>query len=98
MNKAQSILAAINVAGFILITVIAFMAVKFGNEWSKAMMENILPLLVGCWIVNVTTIINFVFGSSQGGQTNRETINKIVEKSMKLPPTVPVDLTNPASN
>jgi hypothetical protein len=94
MNRAQSILAGINVAGFILITVIAFMAVKFGNDWSKAMMENILPLLVGCWIVNVTTIINYVFGSSQSGQTNRNTLNKIVEKSMKLPAGEPIDLTN----
>jgi hypothetical protein len=86
MNKAQTVLAAINVIGFILITVLAFLAVKFGTDWSKSMMENILPLLVGCWIVNVTTIINFVFGSSQSGQTNRDTINKIVEKTMSLPP------------
>jgi hypothetical protein len=86
MNNAQAILAAINVAGFILITVLAFLSVKFGADWAKSMMENILPLLVGCWIVNVTTIINYVFGSSQSGATNRQTINKIVEKSMQLPP------------
>lgn len=86
MNKPQTILAAINVIGFILITVMAFLAVKFGTEWSKAMMENVLPLLVGCWIVNVTTVINYVFGASQGGQANRNTINKIVEKTMSLPP------------
>ena len=85
MTKAQAILAAINVIGFIMITALAFLAVKFGSDWSKAMMENILPLLVGCWIVNVTTIINYIFGSSQSGQTNRNTLNKIVEKSMNLP-------------
>jgi hypothetical protein len=86
MNRAQSIIAAINMIGFILITVLAFLAVKFGSDWSKAMMENILPLLVGCWIVNVTTVINYIFGASQSGQSNRNTINKIVEKTMQLPP------------
>jgi hypothetical protein len=85
MNRAQAVLAGINVGGFILITVLAFLSVKFGTDWAKSMMENVLPLLVGCWIVNVTTIINYVFGSSQSGQTNRNTLNKIVEKTMSLP-------------
>jgi hypothetical protein len=85
MNKAQAILAGINVAGFIVITILAFLSVKFGNEWASAMMQNILPLLVGCWIVNVTTIINYVFGTSAGSQAK----SKIIDKLAGIEPTGP---------
>jgi hypothetical protein len=77
MNRPQSIIAAINVAGFILITVLAFMSVKFGQEWAKAMMDTVLPLLIGCWISNFTTIINYVFGTSAGSKAKSDLIAKL---------------------
>ena len=90
MNKPQTILAAINVIGFILITVLAMMAVKFGNEWASSMMQNILPLLIGCWITNVTTVINYVFGTSAGSAAKSAVIAKLSGV-----PEPPIELTNP---
>jgi hypothetical protein len=81
MNRAQAILAAINVAGFILITVLAMMAIKWGNEWAAAMMQNILPLLIGCWISNFTTVINYVFGTSAGSAAKSAVISKMVDNA-----------------
>ena len=77
MNRPQTVLAAINVIGFVLITVLAMLAVKFGNEWASAMMQNILPLLIGCWITNVTTVINYVFGTSAGSAAKSKVIEKL---------------------
>jgi hypothetical protein len=90
MNRPQTILAAINVIGFILITVLAMLAVKFGNEWASAMMQNILPLLIGCWITNVTTVINYVFGTSAGSAAKSAVIAKLTGT-----PEPPIELTNP---
>jgi hypothetical protein len=90
MNKAQSILAAINVIGFVLITVLAMLAVKFGNEWASQMMTNILPLLIGCWITNVTTVINYVFGTSAGSAAKSAVIAKLAASQEP-----PIELTNP---
>ena len=91
MNKAQTVLASIVIVGFICITIIAFMAVKFGDEWAKAMMQNILPLLVGCWMTLAGTVINYVFGTSQSSQRKSEMLDKLAAKNAE-----PVlDLTNP---
>ena len=78
MNKSQTVLASINVIGFVVITVLAMLAVKFGNEWASQMMTNILPLLIGCWITNVTTVINYVFGTSAGSAAKSQLISKMV--------------------
>lgn len=81
MNKSQTILASINVIGFVLITVLAMLAVKFGNEWASQMMTNILPLLIGCWITNVTTVINYVFGTSAGSAAKSQLISKMASQN-----------------
>lgn len=81
MNRAQTILASINVIGFVLITVLAMLAVKFGNEWASQMMTNILPLLIGCWITNVTTVINYVFGTSAGSAAKSQLISKMASQN-----------------
>jgi hypothetical protein len=62
----------------VVITVLAMLAVKFGNEWASQMMTNILPLLIGCWITNVTTVINYVFGTSAGSAAKSQLISKMV--------------------
>ena len=77
MNKSQSLLAAINVIGFIVITALAMLSIKFGNEWAMQMMQNILPLLIGCWISNFTTVINYVFGTSAGSAAKSKVIEKL---------------------
>ena len=84
MNKSQSLLAAINVIGFIVITALAMLSIKFGNEWAMQMMQNILPLLIGCWISNFTTVINYVFGTSAGSAAK----SKVIEKLTKSEPVI----------
>ena len=84
MNKSQSLLAAINVIGFIVITALAMLSITFGNEWAMQMMQNILPLLIGCWISNFTTVINYVFGTSAGSAAK----SKVIEKLTKSEPVI----------
>ena len=81
MNKAQTLLGIINMIGFVVITILAMLAVKFGEEWAKAMMSNVLPLLIGCWIVNVTTLINYVYGTSQSSQRKSDIIHKMTTQA-----------------
>ena len=78
MNKGQTILATVIVVGFILLTItMAF----FRSEIPEWVRDN-FGLVVGAWIVNFTTIVNWLFGSSKGsadktkiiaGQTENET-------------------------
>ena len=91
MNKPQAILASINVIGFVLITALAMLSIKFGNEWAMQMMQNILPLLIGCWISNFTTIINYVFGTSAGSAAKSKVIEKLAA-SQEPPPNAPPTL------
>lgn len=90
--KAQTILGVIGVAGFVVITALAFLAAKFGVDWAKNVAENILPLLVGCWITNFTTIVNYYFGSSQQQQTHSEAVSEALTRALK--PEEPLNLTN----
>ena len=80
MNRAQTILAIINVTGFIVITILAMLSVKYGSEWGMEMLKNILPLLIGCWISNVTTVINYIFGTSASSQRKSEIIDRMAVK------------------
>lgn len=80
MNKPQTVLAVINVTGFIIITILAMLSVKYGSEWGMEMLKNILPLLIGCWISNVTTVINYIFGTSASSQRKSDIIDKMAVK------------------
>lgn len=80
MNRAQTVLAIINVTGFIVITILAMLSVKYGSEWGMEMLKNILPLLIGCWISNVTTVINYIFGTSASSQRKSEIIDRMAVK------------------
>jgi hypothetical protein len=95
MNRAQTILGIVNVVGFIAITILAMLAVKFGNEWASAMMTNILPLLIGCWITNVTTILNYVYGTSQSSQRKSDIISKMTTRADNQADQI-IELTNEA--
>ena len=70
----KDILAAISVSGFIIVSILAFLAAKFGVEWAKQMMDTILPMIVQCWIINFTTIMNFHYGTSSGSQRKTDII------------------------
>jgi hypothetical protein len=94
MNKSQTVLASINVVGFVLITALAMLSIKFGNEWAMQMMQNILPLLIGCWISNFTTVINYVFGTSAGSAAKSQLISKMVNTNATQSQDI-IDLTQP---
>ena len=79
--RFQLILASISIVGFVVITILAFLAAKFGQEWATQMMNTILPLLVGCWVTNFTTVVNYFFGSSSGSADKSNTISTLVDKS-----------------
>lgn len=84
--KFQFILASISITGFIVITILAFLAAKFGTEWAKAMMDTILPLIVGCWITNFTTVMNYFFGTSSSSVEKSNTISNVLNR-IKTPTT-----------
>jgi hypothetical protein len=72
----KDILGIISIVGFILVSVLAFLAAKFGVEWAKAMMDTVLPMLVQCWIINFTTLMNYHYGTSAGSQRKTELLAK----------------------
>ena len=62
MNKGQIIIGSIVTLGFIAITAFYF----FGPSTMAPALERPMLLITGCWITNMTTIINWLFGSSKG--------------------------------
>lgn len=72
-------LAYISVTGFVVVSILAFLAAKFGVEWAKAMMDTILPMIVQCWIINFTTVMNFHYGTSAGSQRKTNIIADLVK-------------------
>ena len=72
----KDILAICSVVGFIVISALAFIAGKFGQEWAKSMMDTILPMVVQTWVINFTTIVNYHYGSSAGSQRKTDLLAK----------------------
>ena len=70
MYKGQTILAIVIVIGFILLTITT---VFFRSEIPEWVRDN-FSLIVGAWIVNFTTIVNWLFGSSKGSADKTEII------------------------
>lgn len=64
MDKVSKLLSIISVLGFIAVSILCLIAAKFGTEWAKSMMDTILPMIIQCWIINFTTMMNYYFGSS----------------------------------
>ena len=72
MSKGQISLGIVLTAGFILLTAFYF----FGpSNISESIREPML-LITGCWITNVTTIVNYFFGSSKGSADKTEMLKK----------------------
>jgi hypothetical protein len=64
MDKTSKLLSIVSVVGFVIISILSLLAGKFGVEWAKSMMDTILPMIIQCWIINFTTMMNYYFGSS----------------------------------
>lgn len=60
----KDLLALLSVLGFVVVSVLTLIAAKFGTDWAKSMMDTILPMVIQCWIINFTTLINYHYGSS----------------------------------
>lgn len=76
----KNALAVISVAGFILISVLCLVAAQFGEEWSQKMMDTILPMVIQCWILNFTVIIQHKYGSSAGSEEKGKAIEGLLER------------------
>jgi hypothetical protein len=66
------------ILGFVLVSVLCLVAMKFGNEWAMKMMDTIVPMVIMCWITNFTTIINYHKGTSASSQRKSDLISKMV--------------------
>lgn len=84
----KDIIAVISIVGYIIVSVLAFLAAKFGIDWAKAMMDTILPMVVQCWIINFTTVMNYHYGTSSGSQRKTDIIaeqkSEIVELTKQV--------------
>ena len=72
----KDLLAAISVIGFIIVSVLAFIAAKWGETWAMKMMDTILPMIVQAWILNFAVIIQYHYGSSAGSMRKTNMITK----------------------
>ena len=72
MTKGQIILAVVVQGGFILLTALLFFKPEIITDSSR---EPIM-MIVGAWIVNVGTIINWFFGSSKGSSDKTALLSK----------------------
>jgi len=72
----KNILATISVSGFIIVSVLVLLAYKFGQEWAKAMMDTVVPMVIQSWIINFTTIVNYHYGSSSGSDRKTDILAK----------------------
>ena len=64
MTTAQRNLAIVFTVGFILLTVAI---IVLPDTWGAAL-KGPLMMIVGCWITNMTTIVNYNYGSSAGSK------------------------------
>lgn len=74
----KAILDIVSIIGFILVSVLCLVAVKFGDEWAIKMMDTVVPMVITCWITNFTTIVNYHYGTSAGSQYKSHLIAKMI--------------------
>ena len=72
----KDLLAGISVIGFIIVSVLAFIAAKYGEAWAMKMMDTILPMIVQAWILNFAVIIQYHYGSSAGSMRKTDMLEK----------------------
>lgn len=87
------LLATLITVGFTLISILAFLAAKYGgvdSSWSRSMMDTILPMIVQAWILNFTVIIQHRYGSSQGSANKDDLIKDIINRP-------PLNISNPTN-
>jgi len=76
----KTLLDIISILGFIVVSVLCLIAVKFGSDWAMKMMDTIIPMVITCWITNFTTIVNYHYGTSASSQRKSETISNVLSR------------------
>jgi hypothetical protein len=89
MGYAQTVICAINTLGFIAISVLLVLAVRYGQTWAQDIAKDNIGLLIGCWITNFTTIVNFTVGSSLSGQRKTESMTSLIDRIKPIKPADP---------
>jgi len=67
----KDFLAFISIVGFIIVSVLVFIAAKYGGDWATRMMDTVVPMVIQAWILNFAIIINYHYGSS-ANKENKE--------------------------
>jgi len=73
MNRGQIIIGSITTLGFIALTGFYFL----GPSTVPSVLEKPMLLVTGAWITNFSTIINWLFGSSQGSADKTKLLSRI---------------------
>jgi len=76
----KTLLDIISILGFIVVSILCLIAVKFGSDWAMKMMDTIIPMVITCWITNFTTIVNYHYGTSASSQRKSETISNVLSR------------------
>ena len=80
----KEMLSVMSIVGFIVISVLVLIAAKFGGEWAKGMLDTIVPIVIQTWIINITTMFNYYYGSSAGSQRKTDIIATQVEMTKPI--------------
>ena len=72
----KTLLDLVSIVGFILVSVLCLIAVKFGSEWAMKMMDTVVPMVITCWITNFTTIVNYHYGTSASSELKTKIIGR----------------------
>lgn len=75
----NNILSIFSITGFVIVSILVLIAAKFGTDWAKSMMDTILPMVIQCWIINFTTMMNYYFGSSANKIPPKEDIIELTK-------------------
>ena len=67
MTKGQTILAAIIVGGFVIVSAIVFLTELMADWKGEVAMA---------WVLNFTTVVGYLFGSSKGSADKNKIITK----------------------
>jgi hypothetical protein len=77
----KDLLGMVSLLGFVVVSILCLVSAKFGSEWASRMMDTILPQIVQCWIINITVIVQYHYGTSASSQRKSDTILKMLPKA-----------------
>ena len=76
MENIEKMLGVIIAIGFVALSISLTLVYFFAPAETAAGVDKQFTLLVGSWIVNFTTVVNFRYGSSRGSQEKTKLLLK----------------------